>query len=99
MQIPVDMVVNAMIMAMVAHANKSSWIIFHVGSSLRNPMKLSSLRDFMFWYFTGNPWISENGTTIKVSKGIVFNSMASFHAYMAIRYILPLKVCFWLITS
>jgi hypothetical protein len=40
MQIPADMVVNAMIMAMVAHANKSSRIIFHVSSSLRNPMKL-----------------------------------------------------------
>ena len=99
MQIPADMVVNAMIMAMVAHANKSSRIIFHVSSSLRNPMKLSSLRYFMFRYFIGNPWISENGTTIKVGKGIVFNSMASFHAYMAIRYILPLKVCFWQITS
>ncbi|GMY15843.1 alcohol-forming fatty acyl-CoA reductase-like [Fagus crenata] len=96
--IPADMVVNAMIMAMVARANKSSRIIFHVGSSLRNPMKLSSLRYFMFQYFTENPWISENGTTIKAGKAILFNSMASFNAYMAIRYILPLKVL-WLVNE
>ena len=99
MQMPADMVVNCMIMAMVAHANKSSWIIFHVGSSLRNPMKLTSLRHYMFRYFNGNPWISENGKSIKVGSGIVFSTMARFHEYMVIRYILPLKVCFWLITS
>nr|POE55219.1 putative fatty acyl-coa reductase 4 [Quercus suber] len=44
--IPADMVVNSIIMAMVTHANKSSQIIFHVGSSLRNPMKLTSLSNF-----------------------------------------------------
>jgi fatty acyl-CoA reductase len=99
MQIPADMVVNAMIMAMVAHANTSSRIIFHVSSSLRNPMKLCSLRNFMFRYFTLNPWIDKNGKSINFRKGIVFSSIAKFQAYMAIRYKLPLKVCFWLITS
>ena len=75
MQMPADMVVNCMIMAMVAHANKLSRIIFRVGSSLRNPMKLISLRNFMFWYFTGNPWISEKGKSIKVGNGIVFGGI------------------------
>uniref|UniRef100_A0A2N9ENJ6 Fatty acyl-CoA reductase n=1 Tax=Fagus sylvatica TaxID=28930 RepID=A0A2N9ENJ6_FAGSY len=89
--IPADMVVNAMIMAMVAHANTSSRIIFHVSSSLRNPMKLCSLRNFMFRYFTLNPWIDKNGKSINFRKGIVFSSIAKFQAYMAIRYKLPLK--------
>ncbi|KAK4607731.1 hypothetical protein RGQ29_001521 [Quercus rubra] len=93
--IPADMVVNSMIVAMVAHANKSSQIIFHVGSSLRNPMRLCTLREFLFRYFTRNPWIGKNGKSIKVGKAIVFSSMARFHAYMAIRYKLPLKVL-WL---
>ena len=96
MQIPADMVVNSMIVAMVAHANKSSQIIFHVGSSLRNPMRLYTLKEFLFRYFTRNPWIGKNGKSIKVGKAIVFSSMARFHAYMAIRYKLPLKVCFLL---
>uniref|UniRef100_A0A7N2QXA0 Fatty acyl-CoA reductase n=1 Tax=Quercus lobata TaxID=97700 RepID=A0A7N2QXA0_QUELO len=68
--IPADMVVNSMTVAMVAHANKSSQIIFHAGSSLRNPMRLYTLKEFLF-------------------------RMARFHAYMAIRYKLPLKVL-WL---
>ncbi|XP_030937986.1 alcohol-forming fatty acyl-CoA reductase-like isoform X2 [Quercus lobata] len=93
--IPADMVVNSMIMAMVAHANKSSQIIFHVGSSMRNPMKLSSLSDLISLYFTQNPWIDRNGKSIKVSKPIVFSNIAMFQAYMAIRYKLPLKVL-WL---
>ncbi|KAH9699830.1 Fatty acyl-CoA reductase 3 [Citrus sinensis] len=39
--IPVDMVVNAMIVAMVAHAKQPSDAnIYHVGSSLRNPVTL-----------------------------------------------------------
>ena len=85
-----------MIVAMVAHANKSSQIIFHVGSSLRNPMRLYTLKEFLFRYFTRNPWIGKNGKSIKVGKVIMFSSMARFHAYMAIRYKLPLKVCFLL---
>ncbi|KAL4611665.1 hypothetical protein ACB092_08G142100 [Castanea dentata] len=88
--IPADMVVNSMIMAMVAHANKSSQIIFHVCSSMRNPMKLSSLSDFISLYFTQNPWIDRNGESINV-----FSNIARFQAYMAVRYKLPLKVL-WL---
>ncbi|KAM4084252.1 hypothetical protein ACJW30_08G120100 [Castanea mollissima] len=93
--IPADMVVNSMIMAMVAHANKSSQIIFHVCSSMRNPMKLSSLSDFISLYFTQNPWIDRNGKSINVRKLIVFSNIARFQAYMAVRYKLPLKVL-WL---
>ncbi|KAM3741403.1 hypothetical protein ACB098_08G174500 [Castanea mollissima] len=93
--IPADMVVNSIIMAMVTHANKSSQIIFHVGSSLRNPMKLSSLSIFSFRYFTQNPWIDRNGKSINVSNLKIFSSIASFQTYMDIRYILPLKVL-WL---
>ena len=92
MLIPADMVVNSMIMAMVAHANKSSQTIFHVGSSMRNPMKLSSLSDLTSLYFTQNPWIERNGKSIKVNKFIVFSNIAMFQAHIAIRYKLPSKV-------
>ncbi|KAE8037462.1 hypothetical protein FH972_010049 [Carpinus fangiana] len=90
--IPVDMVVNCMIVAMVACANQSSQIILHVGSSWRNPIKFSSFRNIIFQYFTEHPLVSKNGESIKVDKGIVLSSMAIFRAYMAIRYVLPLKV-------
>jgi fatty acyl-CoA reductase len=98
MQIPVDMVVNCMIVAMVACANQSSQIILHVGSSWRNPIKFSSLRNIIFRYFTEHPLVSKNGESIKVDRGIVLSSMAIFRAYMTIRYVLPLKVCLSLIS-
>ncbi|GJX20534.1 fatty acyl-CoA reductase 3 [Tanacetum coccineum] len=62
--IPGDMVINAMIVAMVTHMNKPySRIIYNVGSSMSNPVNISSFkncvlkyaniifcRDFSTWY-------------------------------------------------
>ncbi|XP_062169841.1 fatty acyl-CoA reductase 3-like [Alnus glutinosa] len=90
--IPADMVVNCMIVAMVAYANQSSEIILHMGSSWRNPLKFSSFGNLIRQYFTKNPLVSKSGKSIKVNKVIILRSMASFRTYMAIRYILPLKV-------
>lgn len=58
MQIPADMVVNAIIVAMVAHANRPSEnAIYQVGSSVRNPMRYTNLQDCGFNYFTNKPWM------------------------------------------
>lgn len=93
MQIPADMVVNAIAVAMVAHANRpSDDAIYQVGSSVRNPLTYSNLQDFGFDYFTENPWTGKDGKPIKVGKIKVLSSMANFHRYMAIRYLLLLKV-------
>lgn len=93
MQIPADLVVNAMIVAMVAHANQPCDIIYHVGSSVRNPVRNSILQEMGFRYFSQKPWIDKNGKPVKVSKALVLGDMDSFHRYMAIRYLLLLKVC------
>ncbi|KAL3565494.1 hypothetical protein D5086_033540 [Populus alba] len=92
--IPADMVINALIVAMLEYANRSttSEIIYHVGSSLRNPFKFSNLNELLFRYFTQNPLIDKEGKPIKVGEVTAFSSMASFRIYMAIRYSLPLKV-------
>jgi fatty acyl-CoA reductase len=97
MQIPADMVVNCMILAMVTYANQSSEIILHVGSSWRNPIKFSRFRNVVVRYFAENPLVSKNGKLIRAEKVTVLSSMASFRAYMTIRYIIPLKVCLSLI--
>ncbi|KAJ6855425.1 hypothetical protein NC651_040169 [Populus alba x Populus x berolinensis] len=92
--IPADMVINALIVAMLEYANRSttSEIIYHVGSSLRNPFKFSNLNELFFLYFTQNPLIDKEGKPIKVGEVTAFSSMAGFRIYMAIRYSLPLKV-------
>ncbi|CAK7329345.1 unnamed protein product [Dovyalis caffra] len=89
--IPADMVVNAITVAMVARAKQHSEIIYHLGSSLRNPLKLLDLRDFSFSYFGEHPWINKDGEPVKVSRVTILSSMSKFYTYMAIRFLLPLK--------
>uniref|UniRef100_A0A2C9VYP0 Fatty acyl-CoA reductase C-terminal domain-containing protein n=1 Tax=Manihot esculenta TaxID=3983 RepID=A0A2C9VYP0_MANES len=93
MQIPGDMVVNAIIAAMVAHANQPcDEVIYHVGSSLQNPMRYSNFRDYLIQYFTNKPWMDKNGKPIKVNKPTIFNSISNFNRFIKIRYSPLLKV-------
>ncbi|KAI4334259.1 hypothetical protein L6164_018970 [Bauhinia variegata] len=90
--IPADMVVNAILVAMAVHADQPyNETIYHVGSSLRNPLTYTRLQDYGLKYFTAKPWIDKNGRPIKVGRVTVLNNMASFRRYMFIRYILLLK--------
>ncbi|KAJ8749883.1 hypothetical protein K2173_013798 [Erythroxylum novogranatense] len=89
--IPADIVVNAIIVAMVAHYNRPSHLIYHVGSSVRNPITYANLHDYGYQYFTKEPWIGKDGKPVKVRRVKVLNSMDSFHRYLAIRYLLLLK--------
>ncbi|KGN64901.2 hypothetical protein Csa_022764 [Cucumis sativus] len=90
--IPADMVVNAMLVAMVAHASQlSSYTIYHVSSSMRNPIMYRKLQEYGFHYFSANPWINKDGQPVKVGKVTILNDMASFHRYMTIRYLVFLK--------
>ncbi|CAK7329344.1 unnamed protein product [Dovyalis caffra] len=90
--IPADMVVNAIIVAIEAHGDQQhSGIRYHLGSSLRNPVKISNLFDFFFRHFSKNPWVNNDGVTGKVNKMALLNSMANFNTYLTIHFLLPLK--------
>ncbi|KAG6632138.1 fatty acyl-CoA reductase 3-like isoform X2 [Carya illinoinensis] len=91
---PADLVVNAMIVAMVAHANQPAYdhdMIYQVGSSMSNPLRNEKLPDVGFRYFSKTPWINKDGKAVKVGKIMMLSDMDSFHRYLAIRYLLPLK--------
>ncbi|KAK8683357.1 hypothetical protein V6N13_039419 [Hibiscus sabdariffa] len=93
--IPVDMVVNAMVVAMEVHyADRqcSRETIYHISSSCRNPMKVSAFRNFLLCYFTENPWVDTNGKIVKVGEGTLFSTPGRFFLYMQLKYVLPLKV-------
>lgn len=92
MQIPADMVVNAMIAAMAAHANQPDETVYHVGSSVSNPLEIACLQDFGQRYFKKHPWIDKEGRAVIVGNVKVLSSMESFQRYLAIHYLLPLKV-------
>ncbi|KAK7263379.1 hypothetical protein RJT34_30968 [Clitoria ternatea] len=94
----VDTVVNAILVAMVAHAkHPSSDAIYHDSSStVTRPLRYKNLQDYGFRYFTAKPWINKDGKPVKVSKVTVLSNMDSFRRYMFIRYLLLLKapICF-----
>nr|XP_025657507.1 fatty acyl-CoA reductase 3-like [Arachis hypogaea] len=89
--IPADMVVNAILVAMVAHAYHPSDAIYHVGSSVRNPVRYANLQDYVVRYFTAKPWINRDGIPVKVGQLTVLANMASFRRYMFIHYLFWLK--------
>ncbi|CAA2947288.1 fatty acyl- reductase 3-like isoform X1 [Olea europaea subsp. europaea] len=86
--IPGDMVVNFMLVAMAMHPNQPShMLIYHIGSSLRNPLKFADMNWLMYNYLTQNPLLDTSGKPIKVEKSKILETMASFHRYIAIRYL------------
>nr|GEY63161.1 gland-specific fatty acyl-CoA reductase 1 [Tanacetum cinerariifolium] len=91
--VPADMVVNAMMAAIVAHANQTSCeTIYHVGSSVSNPVQFATIQQCCYLYFTEHPWIEKDGKAVIVGEVKVLKSMTSFHRYIALRYLLPLQV-------
>ncbi|CAN4100756.1 unnamed protein product [Withania somnifera] len=93
--IPGDMVVNSILAAILAHKNKYSQeiVIYHVGSSSRNPVKIAEVILFTFKYFRQNPWVNKDGKTIKVRKPMrSFSSMASYRKYISTHYLPLLKM-------
>uniref|UniRef100_A0A7N0TSH9 Fatty acyl-CoA reductase n=1 Tax=Kalanchoe fedtschenkoi TaxID=63787 RepID=A0A7N0TSH9_KALFE len=91
--IPVDMVVNLMIIAMAANCDKPGrYMIYQIGSSLRNPAKVTTLFKCFWHHFSKHPRLDKDGKIIKVSEFEIIPSMENFYKRIARRYILPLKV-------
>ncbi|KAJ6717049.1 MALE STERILITY PROTEIN 2-RELATED [Salix koriyanagi] len=87
--VPADMVVNAIIVAMVARAKQHPEIIYHLGSSLRNPFNASNLHDFSFRYFSEHPWINKEGESVKIGKGNCFDQHVQvLHALQLLNILL-----------
>jgi alcohol-forming fatty acyl-CoA reductase len=92
MQIPGDMVVNAMIAAMVMNSGENAETIYHVSSSLRNPVPLSTFEESVYRYFRENPRVGKNGKTVAFRRIHFFSTVGGFKTYMTLRYKLPLEV-------
>ncbi|KAK4440625.1 Fatty acyl-CoA reductase 3 [Sesamum alatum] len=90
--IPADMVVNAMIVAMAAHANEPIEMIYHVGSSVSNPVSYRRLQNYGLHYFSERPWINKDGKAVIVRKGTELGTVATVRRYMELHYLIPLKI-------
>ncbi|CAI0553359.1 unnamed protein product [Linum tenue] len=91
--IPADIVVDATIgITAMALANQHVDLVYHLGSSSKNPIRLPEIHRLSKAFFAKDPWKNRQGKPVKAGKVTTFNSMASFHVYMAIRFQLPLKI-------
>jgi hypothetical protein len=52
LQVPADTVVNATLCIISYHTRAQSGLIYHIGSSMRNPLEIVELLHTMFRYFT-----------------------------------------------
>ncbi|KAL0436316.1 UNVERIFIED_CONTAM: Fatty acyl-CoA reductase 3 [Sesamum radiatum] len=90
--IPADMVVNAMIVAMAAHADEPIEMIYHVGSSISNPVSYHRLQNYGHRFFSERPWINKDGKAVVVRKGTELGTVAKVQRYMELHYLIPLKM-------
>ncbi|KAK4256355.1 hypothetical protein QN277_009233 [Acacia crassicarpa] len=91
--IPVDMVTNCMVAAMVTHSiNKNlENFIYHVCSSSRNPLRTSNISEFSNLFFSKHPLINKSGVPIMTRKLRLLSDL-DFQTHMMIQHGLPLKV-------
>lgn len=91
--IPVDMVVNAMMVSMAAHPEEQAHIIYHVTSSVRNPAPYAVLAESAHRYFFDNPpCTGRNGERLRLNKMRFFKTVEWLRLYMAIKYKIPLEM-------
>ncbi|CAD6245633.1 unnamed protein product [Miscanthus lutarioriparius] len=92
--IPGDMVANAMMAAMVAHSEeKGAEVVpvYHVTSSLRDPVTYSVLYESGRRHFYQNPRVGKDGKVIPTREMRFFPTITQFHLYMMLTFKLPLE--------
>lgn len=87
-QVPLDIVVNATIAAIANHGQtrKSELNVYHVASSVANPLRFSEFFDYIYEYFSSDPLIElQNFAQVKyhdnVAKIIYFDDFNEFSTY------------------
>ncbi|KAL6650411.1 hypothetical protein ACP70R_009336 [Stipagrostis hirtigluma subsp. patula] len=90
--IPGDMVINAMMVAMAAHWNEQSLVIYHVSSALENPLTTYTLLESMYCCFSTNPNVMKEMGTKKKGRVRLIHRHIYFIVYMFLVYKLPLEM-------
>jgi fatty acyl-CoA reductase len=78
MQVPVDMVINAMLAAMAKHACKPGLEVYQIASSLVNPLSFSDIARLLEESFQESPLINGNGQSIDAGSFKLYQTFDSF---------------------
>ncbi|KAE8700915.1 fatty acyl-CoA reductase 2-like isoform X2 [Hibiscus syriacus] len=82
--VPVDMVVNATLAAIARHgmSSKPDINIYHVASSVVNPLVFQDLARMLHEHYNSWPFHDSKGTPIHVTSMKLFSSMEDFSAHL-----------------
>lgn len=83
-QVPLDIVVNAMVAAMAKHGKsmESGLFTYHITSSTINPLTLFDLFKSFYNYFTLAPLMDANGGQIRVEEVKFVDSIDEFRFFV-----------------
>ncbi|CAH9086600.1 unnamed protein product, partial [Cuscuta epithymum] len=96
--IPGDMVVNSILAAVEHHGSNlhhtytDEQLVYHVGSSSTNPLRISDLKNYLYRYFTDRPWSTKSGDLVQVREPTLLTSLNELRRYISIRYVPMLKI-------
>ncbi|KAF7818914.1 fatty acyl-CoA reductase 2 [Senna tora] len=82
--VPADMVVNATLAAMARHgkAQKADMNVYHIASSVVNPLVFEELARLLYKHYTSSPCIDSKGRPIQVPIMKLFSSSQDFSAHL-----------------
>ncbi|PKA49346.1 Fatty acyl-CoA reductase 2 [Apostasia shenzhenica] len=82
--VPADMVVNATLAAMAKHGstNEPGMHIYHIASSMVNPLVFEELARLIHKHFTSFPCMDSKGRPIRVPKMKLFDDMNEFSSHL-----------------
>ncbi|KAG7033569.1 Fatty acyl-CoA reductase 2 [Cucurbita argyrosperma subsp. argyrosperma] len=82
--VPADVVVNATLAAMARHggAPRPSMNIYHVASSVANPLVFNRLAALLHQHYSSSPCLDADGTPIRVPSMKLFNSVDEFSDHL-----------------
>lgn len=87
------MVVNATLAAMAKHAGKPGVRVYHVASSVGNPLRLGEVFKIVFEHFKCNPYIDHNGKPVRLLKEMTWiNTMENYRQALDIAFDCPSRV-------
>jgi len=87
--IPVDTVINAMLAIMPRLAHRDTLQVYHVATSVANPLVIDSFVEFVSDHFKNTPMVDKEGNPIEIDKMSVFPNKETFALDAWLRYKLP----------
>jgi fatty acyl-CoA reductase len=88
------MVVNATLAAMAKHAGKRGVKVYHVASSVANPIRVREFVKILFEHFKRNPYIDSKGNPVRLKQLSCVNTMENYRQALDTAFNSPSNVSF-----